>query len=163
MHPIWAEALGYNRWATLQLLDACSPLTDEQLQLTSPGTYGTIAATLQHMLSAEQRYVKRLGGTEQRLTEKAAFPGVVELKEHAARSGDELVEVASRLSDRDTTMVKYHDGTDIPLSVWTIVTQAIHHGNDHRTQVCTILGQEGIEVDIDVWGYGLMKHRGEVR
>ena len=34
-------------------------------------------------------------------------------------------------------------------------TQAIHHGNDHRTQICTILGQNGISVgDLDVWAFG---------
>ena len=32
----------------------------------------------------------------------------------------------------------------------------MHHGNDHRTHVCTILGHHGIEYgQMDVWGYGL--------
>ena len=35
-----------------------------------------------------------------------------------------------------------------------LLNQALHHGNDHRTQVCSTLGALGLEVpDIDVWTY----------
>ena len=61
MGPLLIEAFRYNKWANLHLLDVCSGLSDEQLQLTVPGTYGTIAATLMHLLAAEQRYLRRLG------------------------------------------------------------------------------------------------------
>jgi hypothetical protein len=31
----------------------------------------------------------------------------------------------------------------------------MHHGNDHRTHVCTILGAHDISYgDMDVWAYG---------
>ena len=36
-----------------------------------------------------------------------------------------------------------------------IVLQAIQHGNDHRTHICTILGHNGLTYgDLDVWAYG---------
>jgi hypothetical protein len=36
-----------------------------------------------------------------------------------------------------------------------VVIQALHHGNDHRTHICTILGHNGVEYgDMDVWAYG---------
>ncbi len=35
------------------------------------------------------------------------------------------------------------------------LAQVIHHGTDHRSQVCTILSTLGIEPpEIDVWAYG---------
>ena len=67
MDELLIEAFRYNRWANLHLLDVCAKLSEEQLQLTAPGTYGTIAATLLHLFAAEQRYLVlplRPAGTE---------------------------------------------------------------------------------------------------
>jgi Uncharacterized protein conserved in bacteria len=74
--PVLIEAFRYHKWANLYLLDVCAKLPDEQLQLTAPGTYGTIAATLQHLLSAERRYLWRLGGSEGRFAVRHKFPGM---------------------------------------------------------------------------------------
>jgi len=153
MSAVLPDAFQYNRWANLHLLDVCSTLDDGQLQLTAPGTYGTIAATLQHMLAAEQRYAKRLVGTEPQLSENDDFPGVAALKEHAQRSGQDLIDGAAK-ADRDGTYEGKREGQPIRIKNWVVITQAIHHGNDHRAHVCTILGQNGISVeDIDVWAY----------
>jgi uncharacterized damage-inducible protein DinB len=154
MSTLLIDAFRYNRWANLHLLDVCSSLDDRQLQLASPGTYGTIAATLQHLLAAEQRYAKRLVGSEPRLTEDDEFPGIANLKQHAERSGQDLIDAAGK-ADRDGTYVGKREGQPIRIKNWVVITQAIHHGNDHRAHVCTILGQNGISVeDIDVWAYG---------
>jgi len=155
MDDIWRDALLYNRWANLQILDDCSTLDEEQLRLTTPGAYGSIAAMLQHLLSAEQRYVKRLTGAEPALNEKHPFPGVDGLKDHARRSGDALVKAAEALEAGDSTEVDY-DGARVSLPKSLIVVQAIHHGNDHRTQVGMILEGNSIpHHEIDVWHYGL--------
>jgi uncharacterized damage-inducible protein DinB len=152
--PVLIEAFRYNKWANLHLLDVCAKLSDEQLQLTSPGTFGTIASTLTHMLAAEQRYLWRFGGYEPDLREKDGFPGIASLREHAARSGDRFIAEAGRLNPRSAGEAKLREGeTKAPLAM--IFVQALHHGNDHRTHVCTILGQQGIPYgDMDVWAYG---------
>ncbi|HEX2681951.1 MAG TPA: DinB family protein [Candidatus Dormibacteraeota bacterium] len=160
MDDIWRDALAYNKWANLQLLDECAELTEAQLQLTAPGTYGSIAATFMHLLGAEQRYVKRLTGAEPVLAGKDEFPGILPLKEHARRSGDALLSAAANLQAGEVTEVDY-DGEKIGLPKSMIVVQAIHHGNDHRTHICTILGHHSIKsLDIDVWTYGQALHRG---
>ena len=162
MEGIAIDALRYNRWANLQLLQECRDLSDLQLQLTVPGTYGTIAATFMHILAAEQRYLRRLTGSEPALSEKDPFPGTVALAEHAKRSGDALIEVAGLLTPDDTTDIKF-DSEDVQLPKSLIVVQAIHHGNDHRTHICTILGSHSIPFeDIDVWTFMLALHRGAV-
>jgi uncharacterized damage-inducible protein DinB len=151
MSDLLVQALRYNRWANLQLLDVCSKLSDEQMGLSSPGTYGTIAATWQHLLAAEQRYLRRLVGFEPQISEKDEFPGIVRLTEHAARSGDDLIGAVGRFSPDGTSP----DGGGGGVKNWLVMTQAMHHGNDHRTQICTILGQNGISYgDLDVWAFG---------
>jgi uncharacterized damage-inducible protein DinB len=154
MGPILIEAFRYNRWANLHLLDVCAGLSDDQLQLTAPGTYGTIAATFVHLVSAEQRYLRRFGMGEPRINERDAFPGLAILREHAARNGDQLIEVAARIKP-DEAIEEKRDRGVFRLELGVVLLQAMHHGNDHRTHICTILGQHGIEYgDMDVWAYG---------
>ena len=154
MGPLLIEAFRYNKWANLHVLDVCARLTPEQLQLSTPGTYGTIAATLQHLLGAEQRYLRRLIGSEPTVSERDAFPGVADLRAVAERSGDELVEAAERVTGDDVIDTQYGDGR-FRLSLGVVLLQAMHHGNDHRAHVCSILGAHGIEYgDMDVWAYG---------
>jgi uncharacterized damage-inducible protein DinB len=155
MGPVLVEAFRYNRWANLHLLDVCAELHDEQLQLTAPGTYGTIAATLLHLVSAEQRYLRRFGQGEPRINERDGFPGVTGLRGHAERSGDQLIAVASHINPEEAIEENRDAGT-YRLELGVVLLQAMHHGNDHRTHICTILGHHGIEYgQIDVWGYGL--------
>ena len=154
MGPVLIEAFRYNRWANLHLLEVCSGLSEEQLQLTAPGTYGTIAATFMHLVSAEQRYLRRFGAGEPRINERDAFPGLAVLSEHAARSGEQLIAVAGRIKPDDAIEEKRDRGL-FKLELGVVLLQAMHHGNDHRTHICTILGQHGIEYgEMDVWAYG---------
>jgi len=154
MGPILVEAFRYNRWANLHLLDVCAGLSDDQLQLTAAGTYGTIAATLMHLLSAEQRYLRRFGQGEPRINERDAIPSVADLKEHAAWTGDQLIDVATRIKP-DEAIEENRDGGRYRIELGVVLLQAMHHGNDHRTHVCTILGAHGIDYGhMDVWAYG---------
>src|SRR5258708_22934154 len=107
MGPWSVEAFRYNKWANLHLLDVSAKLSDEQLQLTSPGTYGTIAATWLHLLAAEQRYLRRLAGSEPQLNERDEFRGIAALKEQASRTGDELIEAAAMIKSDDEIYTKY--------------------------------------------------------
>jgi uncharacterized damage-inducible protein DinB len=152
--PYWIEAFRYHRWATMHLLGVVSGLSDSQLQLTVPGTYGTIAATLQHMFSAEHRYVARLGGPAAELTEHGEFPGLEALTRHAGRNAEQLLELAARMQSGTEMEVRFRDGL-YRMDPGVVLLQALHHGNDHRTHICTILGAHGIAYgDMDLWAYG---------
>jgi uncharacterized damage-inducible protein DinB len=156
MEPLLVEAFRYNKWANLHLLDVCARFTDEQLQLTAPGTYGTIAATFFHLLAAEQRYLRRLGGGEPQINEReGVFPGVPALREHATRSGDKLIDIAPNVSPNEAHESKTGREGPVMLHSGVVVIQALHHGNDHRTHICTILGRHGLDYgDMDVWAFG---------
>ena len=148
------EAFRYNKWANLHLLNVCAKLTEEHLELTAPGTYGTIYATFLHLLSAEQRYLRRLAGRKPEIDERAPAPSLAVLREHAVRSGDSLIEAARRVRP-DQTVDEERDGRPMRLGLVVVLVQAMHHGNDHRTHICTILGHHGLTYgDMDVWSYG---------
>jgi uncharacterized damage-inducible protein DinB len=144
------EAFRYNKWANLHVLDLCVDLTAEQLRLSSPGTYGSVADTLLHLFGAEQRYIRRLTGAAPRISERDEFLGVAALRTFAEQSGDELI----RLAERTQPDVQIEDERN-RMDAGVVLVQALHHGNDHRTHVCTILGANGIECgEMDVWAYG---------
>lgn len=151
MSEVLVQALRYNRWANLQLLEVCGNLPEDRLQLSSSGTYGSIADTWVHLLAAEQRYLRRLVGFEPQLSENNEFPGIASLKEHADRSGEALINAVGHF-DPDATS----EGRDeFAVRNWLVMAQAMHHGNDHRTHICTILGQHDITyADLDVWAFG---------
>jgi uncharacterized damage-inducible protein DinB len=155
MEPLVVEAFRYNKWANLHLIDVCRGFSEEQLQMTSPGTYGTLAATFLHLLAAEQRYIRRLGGGEPKINERDdKFPSLAALREHAVRSGDKLIEIAPRITPEEAHESRYQDERFM-LHSWVVLIQALHHGNDHRTHICTILGHNGLTYgDMDVWAYG---------
>src|SRR5215831_3447221 len=52
----------HHAWATRRLIDHCAALPADHLGATAPGTYGTIAATLVHLVAADQRYLEDMDG-----------------------------------------------------------------------------------------------------
>src|ERR1700704_6086695 len=50
-------------WANGQLLERCRALSDDQLELAVPGTYGSIRNTLAHIVAPEEGYLVRLLGS----------------------------------------------------------------------------------------------------
>ena len=154
MGPLPVEAFRYNKWANLRVLGVCAGLTAEQLGWSSPGTYGSLADTLLHLFGAEQRYVRRLTGAEPRISERDEFPGVSALRAFAEQSGDELIRLGGQVQADEKLDTDYGDEHYL-MDAGVVLLQALHHGNDHRTHICTILGQHEIGVgEMDVWAYG---------
>ncbi len=55
--PMLAEAFAHHVWATIRLVDACLPLSPEQLETTAEGTYGSILATMRHLIGGDASYL----------------------------------------------------------------------------------------------------------
>lgn len=58
--------------------------------------------------------------------------------------------------DPDTVLVRHRDdGSETHAPLGIRLAQVLHHGTDHRSQVCTALTTLGIEPPlIDVWDFG---------
>jgi uncharacterized damage-inducible protein DinB len=152
--PHWIEAFRYHRWANDHLLEVCSSLPAEQLELTTPGTYGTISATWHHLAGAQERYVARLSSREPQFSERDPFPGIQGIAGHLGRTTEALIDLAATVPPEPAITAKFRDG-QYRLYPGVVLLQALHHGNDHRTHICTILGANSIEYgDMDLWAYG---------
>jgi uncharacterized damage-inducible protein DinB len=150
------DAFRHHVWASLRLLDACAPLSDEQLATAVPGTYGSILATMQHIVGSDSGYLFRLtGGRIERIDEEQM--GIAELRTAMQRNAAAWPQVVIADLNPDTVIVgRSDDGSETHAPVGIRVAQALHHGTDHRSQVCTALTTLGIEPPaIDVWDFGM--------
>jgi uncharacterized damage-inducible protein DinB len=144
----------HKTWATLRLIDYCQGIDAEQLDATIPGTYGTIRETLRHLVEAEEGYFHRLTG--ERLSERMPEGPVAlhELAERIRRMGPRWEQLATD-GEVASRVVVTSDGWSLPAAI--PMAQAIHHADDHRTHVMSILGARGLDVPqpegLDLWGY----------
>ena len=144
----------HNQWANLGLLEACAGLSAEQLNASLAGTYGTIHDTLQHIATAERSYFSRIStGAPYRRPQDAPPLTISEMSESLRASGAGLIEWAPKIQPGDTVRVDW-EGTPREVPKTILLTQAINHATEHRSQVMAILTQLGIQPpDLDGWTY----------
>lgn len=155
--PILDDAFGHHVWATLQLIDACRALSEEQLATTVPGTYGSILDTMRHLVGGDAGYLYVLSkGQVSEITEaEEGRMTLADLRAVMERNGPIWSTVLAHDIDPDTIVARSRDdGTDSLVPVGVRLAQVVHHGTDHRSQVCTALTTLGIEPpEIDAWDY----------
>jgi uncharacterized damage-inducible protein DinB len=148
------DAFAHHVWASGVVLETCAALTPEQLETNVPGTYGSILETLRHLVGGDYGYLEVLSpGSLEPFDDESAR--VDQLRGAIAATGPVWTALLETDLDPDATMVRHRDDgstSTAPLSIR--LAQVIHHGTDHRSQVCTALTSLGIEPpDIDVWAY----------
>lgn len=149
--PPMLRQMRHDVWATQELLARCRALSAAELQLTAPGTYGSIQKTLAHIVRANEGYLNTYGVIPQPFMELTA--PVDEIATRLARVRDAVEELfRSKQVDFDR---KIHDERrKLDMELWVPLAQFSHHGTDHRSQICTILTLNGLEVpELDVWTY----------
>lgn len=150
----WHDALAHHIWATDRLLETCAGLTREQLVTLVPGTYGPIIAMLAHLVGTDGWYLSFFLDVENPIGED---PGVTidQLREANRANGERWTTVLATETDTERDVVEEGEGWRFHTPVGFRFAQAVHHGTDHRSQVCTGLTSLGIEPpEIDVWAYG---------
>lgn len=143
----------HNNWANSQIIQACSALTDEQLDAEpQSATKGSVRRTLVHLVASQQGYLSLLTlPLEARLD---ATPAFAELQHSASISGEGLLALArGESSTYATTQLQTRDGYLV--APWVVMVQVINHATEHREQICSMLSALGVTPpDLDGWSYG---------
>ncbi len=150
-----ADAFGHHAWATVVLLDACVGLTGDQLATEVPGTFGSVIGTLRHTVAADANYLAVLAPGEVTSIDEADELTIADLRATMVTCGEAWVRLCERDLDPEEMIVRHRDdGTQSGAPRSIRLAQALHHGTDHRSQVCTALTNLGLEPpEIDVWAY----------
>jgi uncharacterized damage-inducible protein DinB len=84
-----------------------------------------------------------------------------ELRAAMEANGVEWQAVVSDDLDPTEVVVRHRpDGSESHAPLGIRIAQVLHHGTDHRSQVCTALTNLGVEPpEIDVWDFGWLDGR----
>jgi uncharacterized damage-inducible protein DinB len=155
------DAFAHHLWATLRLVDACLPLSPQQLETAVPGTYGSIIETLRHLVRGDSSYLFALSRERVPLIDDDHM-GLPELRAAMEDHGASWSRLLAQDLDPDALLkeIDEDDGYERDATISIRLAQALHHGTDHRSQVCTGLTTLGVEPPgIDVWDFGLQAGR----
>lgn len=144
-----------NAWATDRLLEICegSPAAAAP---ADGDVYGSIDELFNHIVRSEAGYLRLVTGTIPKDRVLASEPRpVADLRQPARTLLAHWLETLQTERDPEAVL-PFQRGDDPELMPdWLPLVQTVHHGDDHRTQVATLLSRHGIEPpDLDGWAFG---------
>jgi len=153
-NSLLSDAFAHHVWATLRLIDACLPLSSDQLETDLPGTFGSIIATARHLVGADTAYLFALTGGRTAVIDEALM-NLPELRAVMEGNGGTWTLLLTQDLDPDAIVIRRReDGSEGHAPLGVRLAQALHHGTDHRSQICTALTTIDVEPPaIDVWDF----------
>jgi uncharacterized damage-inducible protein DinB len=156
-----SELFRYHAWATVQLIDYClgqPPATLDELVI---GTDRSMLHTLTHVVGTEQWYLELLTG------EPAANPiqrgealALPDLRQRFLSHSGRWDALLERIGQLEISLPATDWRPEVAQGQALLVVQAIQHGIDHRTQICTTLATLGLAPPIiDGWFYWAATHQ----
>jgi uncharacterized damage-inducible protein DinB len=145
----------YNRWMNEKIYAVCAALTDAERKQDRGAFFGSIHATLNHLLLGDQAWLQRLCGqpVSMKTVRDELFSDFAELCAARTRMDDEIEVWAAQLTDEfaDATYsffsITYQKHRRLP-GGWAIVAHLFNHQTHHRGQITTLLSQLGHDVGI---------------
>jgi uncharacterized damage-inducible protein DinB len=141
----------YNRWQNESLYGAADTVSDAERRRARGAFFGSIHATLNHLLWGDRIWMSRLAGTAK---PEGGIPQSVslyedwnDLKRERAAFDAVIVDWADRLEDTSLEGdLAYFSGAikaDLRKPKWLLVTHMFNHQTHHRGQVHCMLTQAG--------------------
>ncbi len=146
----------HNNWANQKIFEACTVLSDEQLDAEPhSATKGTIRRTLEHLTNSQRGYLALLTtAVEVRRQPSTAVTNLAGMQESARISGEGLLALAK--GDRQPFHPSRLETTDgYYTTPWVVMLQVINHATEHREQIKSMLSDLGVTPpSFDGWDYG---------
>jgi uncharacterized damage-inducible protein DinB len=155
------ELFSYDTWATQQLIRFLQQQSPALLEEIVVGTDRSILRTLTHVVGSEQAYLAQLAGEEfLPPVRQGQIISLAEIQERCERCMQAWARVLDRIDQIDITLPGDETWPEVPHGQNVILLQALQHGIDHRTQICTTLSLLGLEPpSMDGWSYGAARQR----
>ena len=138
--------LSHDRWATTQVLDACSKLTDEQFHRRFEIGPGSLHDTLTHVVAVVRVMGESLSGRDPRprldTDGQRRTPG--QLRALLEEAAGELAGEARRLPFDRTITRRTKDGRTLTMTRAAAFAHVTSHGMHHRAQCLNMLRHSGV-------------------
>lgn len=149
------EQFAYNRWANVRLLDACEPLSGDDLVRELGGSFPSVWLTLTHLYAAENTWLARWQGTPTgRKPELDGIETVAGLRrkwDDVWRQQCELLDATSDADVRRVIPVVLMSGKRLDQQLAATMRHCVNHSTYHRGQVTNflrMLGADTVPLDL---------------
>jgi uncharacterized damage-inducible protein DinB len=146
--------LGHDDWATTQLLDVCSALTDAQLDQEADVGHRTLRDTFDHLIYNVDAWTA-LMAQQPMVTERTEHPSIAELIERHRTAHAFFAGAARDLRDSGNLDGTFLDHYQYRQTNGGTIIHVIAHNTEHRTEALHILNRLGVsdvtEVDPQIW------------
>jgi uncharacterized damage-inducible protein DinB len=151
--PAHAQLMArYNRWQNRSIYTAADRVPDAERRRDQGAFFGSIHATLNHLLWADQMWLHRFAGTpapgpKRPKDSTAMFEQWQDLARERVAFDDVIVGWTEKLDqawlDSDLTWFSGAAGREISRPKWKLVTHFFNHQTHHRGQVHAMLTRLG--------------------
>ena len=148
LNSLFKQLAHNNHWSNARLYAACRQLSDEQFNAERASYFGSIQATLNHILIVDSLYLQRLKGEPQH-------------SETDDEDETQLENLARKQFDVDQSLIRYieaqngqslqsqvtfvrDNGESYTETVMDVLTHVFIHQVHHRGQVHDMLSQTGV-------------------
>ncbi|MFO0686042.1 MAG: DinB family protein [Sandaracinus sp.] len=149
-----AASARYNRWMNDKLYALVATLPDEARTRDMGAFFGSIHATLNHLLLADRIWLARFQGVAApegfmapgiRALDQELYADFDELRRERAKTDDELAAWVATLTAEQLAapLVFTRRGQRTEAPLWWLVAHVFNHQTHHRGQVTTLLMQLG--------------------
>jgi uncharacterized damage-inducible protein DinB len=151
--PAYAQLMArYNRWQNQSLYAAAATLSDAERRADCGAFFGSVHATLNHLLWADQTWMHRFAGTP-RPSAKSPKESVQvllpwdDLKREREAFDETILDWTNQLDDdrlgSDLTWFSGSIGREVSRPLWRLVAHFFNHQTHHRGQVHAMLTRLG--------------------
>lgn len=143
----------YNRWMNQRLYLVCQSLPDELLKADLGAFFGSIYATLNHLLFADNAWMARFQNQSvpYRLGQEI-YSDFADLTTAREQFDQAIIDFTEKLTSAWLAAdIHYYSGIDNrtrSLPAWALLTHMFNHQTHHRGQITTLLTQQGVDVGV---------------
>ena len=134
------ELYRYNAWANGRILAACSALPVEGLAAEMPEMYGSVLATLGHLIGVEYNYLRLIEG---RPTDRRQLATVDDARETCQVTDPAYIQLVAGLTEADLARTFHMPGLGRDLTVRQALIQVALHSTEHRADLAAAVTRLG--------------------
>ena len=148
MTPAYFKALyDYHYWGRDKILREVEKVSDADFVKTFSKGYGSLRATLVHLIAAEWIWLTRLqGDSPDAMLREDALPTRAAIRARWSEEENKLRAYLDKLTDAELQRVvsyKNTRGDALARPVWQVLAQVANHGTQHRAEAAALLTDLG--------------------
>lgn len=158
---LFRKLAGFNAWANGKIYDSCGALAEEDLRADRGAFFGSIHATLNHLLAVDMGWIGRIEGVASGIEslDQILHEDMSELRRAREAEDARLIGLCDGLDQEGIDRIvsyEFMDGTPAETALDVILITLFNHQTHHRGQVHAMLTQAGrpsLDLDIIVYEF----------